>query len=205
VRTNKIEEGIALIREGINEIRESVQSKYASFPLQVQFVQYLAIYADLLISQKDSAGADAVLKEMETHVTSIQSKYHEVNWIRGLGVNQRALLLIRQVQDTYRPHLETEVENLEERGRLSGSQLGTVHYNLACVYSMAIPKAPESQKDYYAKLAMQQLKKCNDASGYLQIPTNVSHMDQDTDLDPIRDRPEFVEFRKRINEKLKGS
>ncbi len=80
---------------------------------------------------------------------------------------------------------------------------GTNRYNLACIYSRAIPLAKadraraesnrESCAEYFAKQAMACLTECR-TIGFFKDPANVTNMQNDSDLASLKARPDYQSF-----------
>jgi hypothetical protein len=84
-------------------------------------------------------------------------------------------------------------------------------YNAACLLSLASAAAAKVEDlaeaeraeliDKYAVRAVALLKE-DRTLGYFKDPENLAHMKQDTDLDPLRDRDDFKQFVKELEEDL---
>ncbi len=72
---------------------------------------------------------------------------------------------------------------------------GATLYNAACVFSIgsSVVKQDAELQDQYALRAVELLTLAK-RQGFFKDAKNVEHMDQDSDLDPLRARVEFKQF-----------
>jgi hypothetical protein len=67
-------------------------------------------------------------------------------------------------------------------------------YNVACSWSLASGQGPADRRDRAAAKAVRILADLVDSTEFFALSLNVRHLDRDTDLDPLRGRPDFAEF-----------
>jgi eukaryotic-like serine/threonine-protein kinase len=79
-------------------------------------------------------------------------------------------------------------EVMQAKGRCSDAV-----YNCACLFSQASALRPKSS-DVYKQRAVQLLKEVS-SLGYFKDPKNLKNLEEDVDLGPIRDWPDFQAFR----------
>ena len=69
-------------------------------------------------------------------------------------------------------------------------------YNFACIYSLASSKVADKQQEYTDR-AMEMLKQAVQAGW-----KDVAHIQQDTDLDPLRNRDDFKKLVEELEPKI---
>src|SRR5262249_2762432 len=98
----------------------------------------------------------------------------------------------------------SEADNVAQEKSLTANNL----YNVACVFSVASTAANKDDKPstrigthQYAARAIELLKRA-EVAGFFRLPGNLSDMQKDKDLAPLRSNPEFQKLLADIEAKL---
>jgi tetratricopeptide (TPR) repeat protein len=105
-------------------------------------------------------------------------------------------------------------EALQEMVPRSQAARGDSLYHIACVYSLSSAavrkdtRLPEAERgklaEQYVGRALALLTRGHTA-GYFQDPAQLDHLRKDTDLDPLRSRPDFQKLLRELAEKAKAA
>jgi serine/threonine protein kinase len=201
VRARKVDEGIKYTKSGIDLLEAILKVQAKSFPFQIQHIQFQVIYADILTTAGKTSEALAVMENVRREQDVITRSQPQLTWIRDLGVLQRSNLIIYQLRERFDPEFEEHARQLLEAN--ISSTTPAVIYNIACLYAQAATLGPAADKDRYAAKAVELLNRVLATSDFLSKASNVAHLDKDTDLDPLRERPDFQDFLKRARASVK--
>jgi hypothetical protein len=79
----------------------------------------------------------------------------------------------------------------------AGQEQNGVRYNLACAYAQAARTAPAADRERHAAKAVALLNELIPAK-YFEVASRVAHLEKDGDLDPLRKRDDYQQFRGKL-------
>ena len=203
VRVRKVEEGLLRTKAGIDMLTAMLKVQNKSFPFLIQHIQFQVIYADLLTTARRTAEATAVLDSVRREQDAITRSQPQLTWIRGLGTVQRSNLIIHQLRERFDPDFEEQAMQLLEAD--ASSTTPAVTYNVACLYAQAATLGPRADRERFAAKSLEYLNRLLASTNYFHVASNVAHLDKDTDLDPLRERPDFQDFLIRARAAVKNA
>ncbi|HSQ54962.1 MAG TPA: hypothetical protein VLM40_04380, partial [Gemmata sp.] len=96
--------------------------------------------------------------------------------------------------------VERLAADLLASGRVGAASLGTVKYNVACAFAQLAEFGPADRRPEFAARARALLTELLAAS-YFARPAANAHLDDDTDLNPLRGRADFRAFVAEVRKK----
>ncbi|MFO0850063.1 MAG: serine/threonine-protein kinase [Gemmataceae bacterium] len=195
-RSGKRDEAAKSVADGITAAERLVAAQPRSFPLRVQLMTSLLTGSEVYTRAGRPADATAALKRMEGVQAGLVRDYPQMTWITGFGAAQRSGRLVDRARqgDT---GLDAEFESLVQQSQPSVADL--VRYNWACAHAQLAKSGPAADQAGRAERAVQQLVALL-AGPYFRNPVNAAHLDKDTDLDPVRGRADYKEFREKVRQ-----
>ena len=139
----------------------------------------------------NGAMAEEAYRRVDVLRDAMMADNPAMTWLKSIGAVQRSILLIEMARDGKAAELETESAKLL-RG-LEDRAAWTVRYNLACAYAQLAKYGRVSERPAFAEKAVVELDNLLETP-YFQDPNIRSHLDEDTDLDPLRDRRTSNDF-----------
>jgi tetratricopeptide (TPR) repeat protein len=144
------------------------------------------------------AGRALALAQLERVAESLQDADRALELVEPV---RRSAVLIMRASCLARPAPERAAVEVEQV--LKGEKDGAVFYNAACFYSQVSGRENVKEKaGRYATRAVELLQQAQ-AAGYFQATARVAWMKRDSDLDPIRNREDYRQLLKRVEEKEK--
>jgi hypothetical protein len=199
-RAGRAAEGLATIKAGVNRIDRMVAVQPKSFPMRVQRLQFRVIYVDQLLRAVKLPEAEAEFAVIDRERDALIKDVPAVTWVKELGMFQLSLLDVERGRAGEVEAVQRLEDALLRGDRLGPTNVGPVKYNLACARALLAGHRPEADRAAAAARAGVLL---NDVleSGYFAKPTNNTHIDVDTDFDPIRKREVFRAFMVKLRAK----
>jgi hypothetical protein len=93
----------------------------------------------------------------------------------------------------YSPEFEESAKLLLDD--TTSSVTPALKYNIACLYAQAVQFGPREKQEEFSLKAISFLTELMNTTDYFRPKANILHLDGDTDLDPIRNRPDYRKFR----------
>jgi tetratricopeptide (TPR) repeat protein len=191
VRRGKKEEGMKSVREGLGGADRLLAAQPKSFPHRIRKLQLQLIAAEASIRVGKSRDAESLFGEIDRGREQLLKDMPQMTWLSDFGAPQRSVLLVELAREGRSEGMEAGFEKImrqaDSRGQLS------VRYNAACAFSLLSRSGPAGDRERFARRAIELLKELLTA-GYFRSPQTNDHLDDDTDLDPLRERPDFREF-----------
>jgi tetratricopeptide (TPR) repeat protein len=190
-RSGKRDDGIAEVRAGVDTIRSlaAVQSK--AFPIRYQLLQQELTYAGMLGQDGKVADARAALDRVDVLRDALLADHPKMTWLKSFGPTQRSNFLVLAARTGAAEEVVRGFTDLEYGLDDRGAQV--VRYNRACAYAQLAATGPPADRATYADKAVADLTALLDTT-YFESPANRDHLDDDTDLDPLRSREDFKRF-----------
>jgi hypothetical protein len=145
----------------------------------------------LLLKKEKVADAGRVLDSVAHERETLVRDLPQLTWVRPLGQVQQSNLAIYRLREKFTPAFEGEARDFLD----AAGATPAVRYNVACLYAQAAALGPAADRDRYSKAAVSYLNEVLEKTDYFRVESNVTHLDGDTDLDPIRNRPDYLSFR----------
>jgi eukaryotic-like serine/threonine-protein kinase len=187
----KTDEGLALIRRGIGSLRRLRDLTPSSFSYQFQLMQQLIAYGRELTRQDKGNEVSPVMQEIDQIRSKLLREVPQMVWLTSLGDLQRSEWLIWKAKRGQTAGIGAEMDALLNRSDTRTRQ--ALAYNSACLFAHLAASGPEADRE---RNALEAVKRLNDllAGSYFEIPNNRTHLDDDPDLVPLRDRLDFKNF-----------
>jgi serine/threonine-protein kinase len=138
------------------------------------------------------AGRAEALSQAGRHADSADA------WAKAAEVvpeKSERYLTERALQLLYCDRVDESTSLTEEIARSKGRSSDAL-YNCACVFAQASALQPKLASEHKRR-AIQLLREIAE-KGYFKSPARVKHLDEDVDLNPIRDWPEYEQFRSEL-------
>ena len=157
-RVGKKEEGLAVIKQGIERLRGLRALIPDSFPFQFLTMQHLIAYGSELLRQGKGNDALPVFQEIEQIRNKLLTDLPQMTWLKTFGDAQKSELLIWQVQHGRTAGVEAEMDALVKRSDNRTRQ--SLEYNSACLYARLAEKGPQVDRERHAAEAVKRLNPC---------------------------------------------
>ena len=201
-RSGKRDEGLASAKQG-NELIDGLRAiSPKSFSVRVHWMEFRVLLADLYIRHGRVADAEKVLfDEVRREQDAIFAEDPSAVWLKRVGAAARAALAIEWVRAGRCADAEAEIREvmllatqLDAADGISGN---AVRYNAACTFAQLAVHGPEERRGAFATEAVRLLDRLT-GSGYYRVVGNAAHTWIDPDLDPLRDRADYLAFVERM-------
>ncbi len=193
-RQGKNEEGLAIIKQGIDRVRRMQTLTPNSFVYQFLTMQDLIVYGQELTRQGKVEEAQQVFVDIDSIRAKLLADLPQMAWLRTFGDMQKSELLITKAQKGKAAGTEREMDELLKRAeeRLKPA----LQYNSACLYARLAESSPKTDREHFAG---ESVKRLNELLGtaYFESQSVRDHLNVDPDLAPLRDRPDFQNFLQR--------
>src|SRR5262249_22779573 len=120
----------------------------------------------------------------------------QLTWLKATLSVQRSLWVIERVRSGECRDPEAEFQKFLPD--TLPQQVPVVRYNLACALAQGVEFGPSANKEENGRKAVALLNELA-AGPFFRNPANVSHLDDDTDLDPLRNRADFNKFLAKVH------
>jgi tetratricopeptide (TPR) repeat protein len=190
-RAGKEDDGLDAVRAGIQILGPLVTAQPKSFPNRYQLLQHQLTYAEMLTRAGKKAPAEDAFRRFDALRDAMTADNPALGWMKTVGVMQRSAFLVERARDGMAADVEaafaTLLKGLDDHVAL------IVRYNRACAFAQLAKSGPAADRSEYAGKAVAELDGLLDTV-YFQIPASRNHLDDDADLDPLRDRDDFKRF-----------
>jgi eukaryotic-like serine/threonine-protein kinase len=193
-RQGKKEEGLAVVKQGIDRLRRLRSLIPRSFPYQFQTMQHLIAYALELTRQGKGDEAQPVFREADQIRDKLLAEVPQMTWLISFGDTQKVELLIWKIQNGRSDSAEKEMDELVKRA--DPRSRNAMQYNCACLYSRLAEYGPKADRERFALQAVEILNTLLDTS-YFALELNRTHLDNDPDLVALHKRPDYQAFLKK--------
>ncbi|HEV8060116.1 MAG TPA: serine/threonine-protein kinase [Gemmataceae bacterium] len=187
----KREEGLAIIKQGIERLRRLRDLAPGSFSYQFLTMQHLIIYGLELTHQGKGDEAATVFQEVDQIRSKLLAELPQMVWLANFGDLQKSALLIWKAQKGRIAGIEAEMNVLVKRSDARTKQ--SLQYNHACLFARLAESGPTGDRERHA---LEAVKRLNDLlnGNFFEQPINRDHLDDDPDLVSLRGRPDFQQF-----------
>ncbi|MBX9625590.1 MAG: serine/threonine protein kinase [Gemmataceae bacterium] len=196
-QTRRPAEGVKLLREAAEAFDRLLAYYPKAFQYQLYKVLILTQEAAVLDRLKRPAEADRRRDELLAAEDALLRSSPDATFVRRLTATTRSTVLVRRVQDGKLVTFGADAAALLETARELGAAGDGLRYNVACAFSLASTHGTSAERDARAAEAVKLLAALLDGNFYLG-PTNAAHVDKDTDLEPVRGRDDFKDFRAKL-------
>jgi tetratricopeptide (TPR) repeat protein len=199
MQSKKFVEARDSLKEGRKRLTQLLQSQPQNFLMRNQ---YLALTRGIWIIEnqmKDAQNEEKSLEELITETDRLFRDYPKMTWILATSLTPRSVGLIAQIRAGKLDKVDAEIDFMNRAvAELPGLALKqVVDYNLACVYAQLFAKSDGETRTTNIRKAVEKLEILY-KDNYFDEKVNLPHLDSDTDIDPIRKEPVYIEFRKKL-------
>jgi serine/threonine protein kinase len=190
-RNGRRDDGLKLMAQGLDGFDRALAVHPKSFPALISRMQYSATYSDLLQQAGKPAEALKALDAFARAQDVLIREHPQMTWVKGLGAASRSQWIIERVRTGECPDPQSEFDVLLTG--LPPQQVPGIRYNLACALAQAAKAGPADDRERHAARAVAVLTELL-GGPFFRNARNVTHLDDDTDLDPLRGRDDFKQF-----------
>ena len=165
---------------------------------QYRLYQVMILNQEVQVLTRLGRTADAERRRAEllTAEAAVRKSSPNVRVVKRLAAAQRSVALVNRVATGDTADLDQQVEDLLATAG-DAPNMAVIRYNVACALSVGSLHGPAADREVRCARAVRLLTELLDGPFY-RGPTNVAHVDADTDLNPIRDRSDFRAFRAKL-------
>jgi tetratricopeptide (TPR) repeat protein len=191
VRRGKSDEGLKSVQNGLADIDRLLTAQPKSFPLRIQKLQLQLIAAEVFVRLGRSRDAESLFAQLDRGRTQLLAEMPQMTWLKDLGFVQHSLLLVELARASRAAEVESGFREILKKSQ--GRSQSTVRYNAACAFAQLSRSGSAGDRERFARRAVELLDGLL-AANFFRVPQTNNHLDDDTDLDPLRARPDFREF-----------